>query len=98
MRLCLPLTLAIIDGFHVGVGSSHFIIPLDMVVECIELPPDVGDRGYLELREQACPSFACASSSMNRGHGTLARASLSSVTATARPAWSSIASMASARR
>ena len=55
MRLCLPLTLAIIDGFHVGVGSSHFIIPLDMVVECIELPPDVGDRGYLELREQVLP-------------------------------------------
>jgi two-component system chemotaxis sensor kinase CheA len=55
MRLCLPLTLAIIDGFHVAVGSSHFIIPLDMVVECIELPPDIGDREYLELREAALP-------------------------------------------
>ena len=55
MRLCLPLTLAIIDGFHVGVGSSHFIIPLDMVVECIELPPDIGDREYLELREEVLP-------------------------------------------
>jgi len=55
MRLCLPLTLAIIDGFHVGVGSSHFIIPLDLVVECIELPPDIGDQEYLELREEALP-------------------------------------------
>ena len=55
MRLCLPLTLAIIDGFHVGVGSSHFIIPLDLVVECIELPPDIGDKDYLELREEALP-------------------------------------------
>ncbi|HLA35229.1 MAG TPA: chemotaxis protein CheA, partial [Rhodocyclaceae bacterium] len=55
MRLCLPLTLAIIDGFHVGVGASHFIIPLDQVVECIELPPDIGDREYLELREEALP-------------------------------------------
>ncbi|MEI7611615.1 MAG: chemotaxis protein CheA [Betaproteobacteria bacterium] len=55
MRLCLPLTLAIIDGFHVGVGSSHFIIPLDMVDECIELPPDVGDMEYLEQRGVALP-------------------------------------------
>ena len=55
MRICLPLTLAIIDGFHVGVGSAHFIIPLDMVVECIELPPDVGRADYIELREQALP-------------------------------------------
>ncbi|MEF8700863.1 MAG: chemotaxis protein CheA [Candidatus Accumulibacter sp. UW20] len=55
MRLCLPLTLAIIDGFHVAVGSSHFIIPLDMVVECIELPPDIGDQEYLELRQAPLP-------------------------------------------
>ena len=55
MRLCLPLTLAIIDGFHVGVGASNFIIPLDMVVECIELPPDVGDLDYFEQREEALP-------------------------------------------
>lgn len=55
MRLCLPLTLAIIDGFHVGVGDSHFIIPLDLVEECIELPPDVGGKDYLELREEALP-------------------------------------------
>jgi two-component system chemotaxis sensor kinase CheA len=55
MRLCLPLTLAIIDGFHVGVGDSHFIIPLDLVEECLELPPDIGERRYLDLREQALP-------------------------------------------
>jgi two-component system chemotaxis sensor kinase CheA len=55
MRLCLPLTLAIIDGFHVGVGSSHFIIPLDMVDECIELPPEMGSMEYLEHRNVALP-------------------------------------------
>ena len=55
MRLCLPLTLAIIDGFHVGVGESNFIIPLDMVVECIELPPDVGELDYFEQRDEALP-------------------------------------------
>jgi two-component system chemotaxis sensor kinase CheA len=34
----LPLTLAIIDGFLTGVGKASYVIPLDMVVECIELP------------------------------------------------------------
>ncbi len=35
----LPLTLAIIDGFLVGVGQSKFIFPLDAVVEVIESRP-----------------------------------------------------------
>lgn len=55
MRLCLPLTLAIIDGFHVGVGTAHFVIPLDLVVECVELPPDIGAMEYLEVRGEALP-------------------------------------------
>lgn len=55
MRLCLPLTLAIIDGFHIGVGTSHFIIPLDMVVECVELPADIEHVDYMELRNDAVP-------------------------------------------
>ena len=55
MRLCLPLTLAIIDGFHVGVGLSHFIIPLDLVIECLELPPDIGDAAYFEQRGEPLP-------------------------------------------
>lgn len=36
MRLRLPLTLAIIDGFLVNIGKSDFVIPLDMVQECLE--------------------------------------------------------------
>jgi two-component system chemotaxis sensor kinase CheA len=39
----LPLTLAIIDGFQVGVGQSHFVIPLDLVEECVEI--DAGEDG-----------------------------------------------------
>ena len=35
----LPLTLAIIDGFQVGVGQSQFVIPLDLVEECVEMEP-----------------------------------------------------------
>lgn len=55
MRLCLPLTLAIIDGFHVRVGMAHFVIPLETVVECLELPPDVAATGYLERCSEPLP-------------------------------------------
>ena len=48
MSIRLPLTLAIIDGFLVQVGSSAFVIPLDLVVECIELNDN--DRAHEELR------------------------------------------------
>ncbi|BDG04252.1 chemotaxis protein CheA [Anaeromyxobacter oryzae] len=34
----VPLTLAIIQGFRVGVGGETYILPLDAVVECLELP------------------------------------------------------------
>lgn len=35
----LPLTLAIINGFQVGVGKSVFVVPLDVVEECVEFTP-----------------------------------------------------------
>jgi len=34
----VPLTLAIIQGFRVEVGDETFILPLDSVVECLQLP------------------------------------------------------------
>ncbi|KEZ68219.1 chemotaxis protein CheA, partial [Pseudomonas amygdali pv. tabaci str. ATCC 11528] len=37
VRIRLPLTLAIINGFLVGIDQSTYVIPLDMVQECIEL-------------------------------------------------------------
>ena len=37
MSIRLPLTLAIIDGFLMGVSTSAYVVPLDMVEECIEL-------------------------------------------------------------
>lgn len=36
VRIRLPLTLAIIDGFFVMVGNTTWVVPLDMVLECIE--------------------------------------------------------------
>jgi two-component system chemotaxis sensor kinase CheA len=55
-RIRLPLTLAIIDGFLVGVGKAAYIIPLDYVVECMELDPQqVSGRDYLNLRGEVLP-------------------------------------------
>lgn len=54
MRICLPLTLAIIDGFEVAVAKNTYIVPLERVVECIELPADTGDD-YLRLRDEVLP-------------------------------------------
>ena len=51
----LPLTLAIIDGFLVGVGKSQYVIPLDMVIECIELANSGADQEYLNLRGEVLP-------------------------------------------
>jgi two-component system, chemotaxis family, sensor kinase CheA len=55
----LPLTLATIEGFGVGVGGETYIVPLDNVVECLALPGDApGDgtgRGVLNLRGQPVP-------------------------------------------
>lgn len=38
LRLWLPLTLAIIDGFHVVVGGRGYVVPTEAVVECQEAP------------------------------------------------------------
>jgi two-component system chemotaxis sensor kinase CheA len=55
----LPLTVAIIDGFGVGVADETYIIPLDSVVECLELPEQAESLGAAEgvvsLRGQPLP-------------------------------------------
>jgi len=56
VRIRLPLTLAIIDGFLIGVGKASYVIPLNMVEECIELAPQRGtETGYLDLRGEVLP-------------------------------------------
>lgn len=60
INIRLPLTLAIIDGFLVSVGSSKFIFPLDTVVEVIENRPaattrDAHGRSVVELRGEVLP-------------------------------------------
>jgi len=46
-RIQLPLTLAIIDGFGVGVGDETYVLPLHAVIECIEMPVSEQQRGAL---------------------------------------------------
>jgi two-component system chemotaxis sensor kinase CheA len=55
MSIRLPLTLAIIDGFLIGVGKSAYVIPLDMVEECIELRPGETKNNVLNLRGEVLP-------------------------------------------
>jgi len=59
VRIRLPLTLAIINGFLVGIDQSTYVIPLDMVQECIELDEhqrqSSRDQGYLDLRGEVLP-------------------------------------------
>lgn len=58
VRIRLPLTLAIIDGFRVGVAGSSYVIPLDMVVECVELPESEREgnrKSYINLRGEVLP-------------------------------------------
>ena len=56
----LPLTLAIIDGFLIGVGPTKFIFPLEAVVEVIEsaagaVQADARGRSCVELRGRVLP-------------------------------------------
>jgi len=55
----VPLTLAIIQGFKVGIGDEVYILPLDAVVECLELPAAhtaaPTECGVVNLRDKPLP-------------------------------------------
>jgi two-component system chemotaxis sensor kinase CheA len=57
--LRLPLTLAIIDGFFVEVAGETYVLPLDNVTECIELPrserAERDGSGVYNFRGKALP-------------------------------------------
>lgn len=59
IRLRMPLTLAIIDGFMVAVEDRSFVVPLDLVIECADLPREVAireqGRGIANLRGEPLP-------------------------------------------
>ena len=55
----LPLTLAIIDGFLIQSGNTKYIIPLDMIQECIELDSkykkEMDGNEFINLRDSMLP-------------------------------------------
>ena len=55
----LPLTLAVIAGLNVGAGGETFVIPLEAVVECLELSedekPHEDGRGVVNVSGQSLP-------------------------------------------
>jgi two-component system chemotaxis sensor kinase CheA len=59
LTLRLPLTLAIIDGLLVRVGTARYVLPLSSVEECVELSAeqDVRSRGrnFLNIRGDLVP-------------------------------------------
>jgi two-component system chemotaxis sensor kinase CheA len=57
--LRLPLTLAIVEGMLVRVGTGRYSIPLSAVEECVELPDTVAShsrgRNFLDIRGTLVP-------------------------------------------
>ncbi len=55
----VPLTVAIIQGFLVGVGDETHVVPLENVLECVDLDGAAGGRrgatGVINLRGEAVP-------------------------------------------
>lgn len=56
----LPLTLAIIEGFGVGAGEETYLIPMEAVLECLELPREEthgNGGGVINLHGEALSYF-----------------------------------------
>jgi len=79
IALRLPLTLAVIAGLNVCAGGETYVIPLDGVVECIDLPAaeaaQADGRGVVNLRGQGLP-FVRLRRVMGLGEGDRSREQL----------------------
>ncbi|HEY2514080.1 MAG TPA: chemotaxis protein CheA, partial [Polyangiaceae bacterium] len=55
----LPLTVAMIEGFAVTAGSETYVVPLESVSACMELPPAAAEAKapVLDLRGSPIPFF-----------------------------------------
>ncbi|WP_298498053.1 chemotaxis protein CheA [uncultured Maritimibacter sp.] len=64
IKLRLPLTLAIMDGLLVEVGTERYTIPLAAVEECVELPGELatgrGQSNFLRVRDELVPFLSLA--------------------------------------
>jgi two-component system chemotaxis sensor kinase CheA len=56
IRVRLPLTLAIIDGFLVKVANNTYVIPVENIIECIEFDKQLNSNaGFTNLRGELLP-------------------------------------------
>jgi two-component system chemotaxis sensor kinase CheA len=60
ISLALPLTLAVMDGMVIKVGSQTYVMPLSSIVECLrptksDISNLIGTRGMLQLRGEFVP-------------------------------------------
>ena len=59
VELRLPLSLSVIEGFWVNVAGTEYVLPLDDVIECLELTPylrTVAEReGIINVRGEPVP-------------------------------------------
>jgi two-component system chemotaxis sensor kinase CheA len=60
LQLALPLTLAVMDGMVIRLGSETYVVPLSAIVECLRPAPGdvhdlVGTHGMLKLRGELLP-------------------------------------------
>lgn len=60
LQLALPLTLAVMDGMVIRLGSETYVVPLSAIVECLrparqDVHDLVGTHGMLKLRGELLP-------------------------------------------
>jgi two-component system chemotaxis sensor kinase CheA len=58
-QIRLPLTLAMIDGFLTMVGGVHYVLPLAVVAECIDVPPECLADGTAPAAPSTCAARCC---------------------------------------
>ena len=53
----LPLTVSVIEGFVVAAAGETYVLPIDAVAECLDLPADAGGGafGILKIRGELLP-------------------------------------------
>jgi two-component system chemotaxis sensor kinase CheA len=54
----LPLTLAVVAAIPIDVGAETFALPLDSIVECVDLP--LGAGAVVDVRGEAVPALSLA--------------------------------------
>lgn len=58
IKMTIPLTLAIIDGLEVKISGQHYIVPLAVVSECLEMDNSSDqsqENRFINLRDQLVP-------------------------------------------